>query len=384
MDIQRCPECGGRLTSSYCDICMKRVPFRGVGKRMHKDPWDSSSAHRTETGHTCVSFDDPQPKTKPVKTVTFPQKKRNTPTKPPRVGAIAIVVAVLSLLPAFFGFVEEAINSVEIPAPEPDYNYEAFVAGGVPQITPTELYNDGEIRITADSAGIYYNDYTLELTLQNDSDRDVTVNTSLLAVNGYMSDFGFNTPVRSGGNQQVLLQLYDYELETMGIQEVAEIAFCLDLYDSKTYENIATTELLTLKTDIAEDFTQPVNDAGWEMHIDNNLRMVYTGATLSGYGDCDLHLYMENLTDENVSVTIDTVKINGEDVEGFHWETLLPKTRAVDSVYIYGLEEQEITQFSQITDIYLEYTIDTYRGDRIAETVYCTVSFNPNALPVSE
>lgn len=383
MDIQRCPECGGRITTNYCDVCMKRVPFRGVSKQMYKEPWESSSAHREEKDHTCVSFGISKPR--PVKTVTFPKKKKAARNpSPKKASAIAIVVAVLSLLPAFFGFVEDAVDSVKAPAPEPDYNYEAFVTGDVPRITPTELYNDGEICVTADTAGVYYGDYTVQFTIQNESDRDVTVSTQLLSVNGYMTDFGCYTPVRSGGNQQVLLQLYSYELEQMGITEIAEIAFSLDLYDSKTYETIAITELLTLKTDIAENFRQPIDDNGWEMHIDDHLRMVYKGATLSDYGDCDLYLYMENLAEGNVSVTIDTVRVNGEDVEGFLWETLRPGTRAVDSIYFYGLENLDITQFSQITDVYLEYTIDTYRGDQIAETVYCTVSFNPNALPVSE
>ena len=27
MNVQRCPECGQRLNTNYCDICMKKVPF---------------------------------------------------------------------------------------------------------------------------------------------------------------------------------------------------------------------------------------------------------------------------------------------------------------------------------------------------------------------
>ena len=140
MEIQRCPECGQRLETNYCDICMKKVPFRGQKVRRHTDPWDTSSAHCSEKDHECVSFDMEQSKAKPVKKVTFPQKK--TTVKPQKAKAVAIVVAVLSLLPAFFGILEDVTDIGA--APEPEYNYEAYVEADVPQIAPTELYNDGD------------------------------------------------------------------------------------------------------------------------------------------------------------------------------------------------------------------------------------------------
>jgi len=127
-----------------------------------------------------------------------------------------------------------------------------------------------------------------------------------------------------------------------------------------------------------------VDDSGWQMHIDDNLRMVYKGAEVSTYGDCDLRLYLENLSDEMVSFSTDGVWINGEEVPGFLWETLRPNTRSVDSIYIYGLEELDITQFSQITEVYIEYMVECYQGDQIVDTVYCTTLFNPNALPTTD
>lgn len=382
MAVQRCPECGNRLNSNYCDICMKRVPFRGLAARKYRDPWDMSSAHREEDGHTCIRFDAQQPKAKPVQTATFPKTEKAPARKKTKAQAIAIVVAVVSLLPALVNFFVGIVE--EIAVAEPEYNYEAYVEADVPQITPTELYNDGQIVVTADSAGTYYDDYTIALGIQNNSDRDVSVSTQLLSVNGYMMNYGFGTHISPGESRQDLLQLYSYELEEIGITQVVEIAFCLELYDAETYESIATTELITLKTDAAEDIRQPVNDTGWEMHIDDNLRVVYTGAELSSYGDCDLNLYLENLSNEMVSFTTGGIWINGKEVEGFLWETLRPDTRAVDSIYIYGLEDLDITQFSQITEIYIEYMVDTYQGDEIVDTVYCTTLFNPNALPTSD
>ena len=62
MAIQRCPECGQRLKTNYCDICMRKVPFAGKRTKAVLDPWEYSSAHREEKGHQCVSFGDETPK----------------------------------------------------------------------------------------------------------------------------------------------------------------------------------------------------------------------------------------------------------------------------------------------------------------------------------
>ena len=382
MEIQRCPECGQRLETNYCDICMKKVPFRGQKIKRRADPWDTSSAHRSEKDHECVSFDMEQPKAKPVKKVTFPPKK--TAVKPQKAKTVAIVVAVLALLPTFFGILEEVTDELTVAAPEPEYNYEAFAVGEVPQITPMTLYNDGEIQVSVGSAGTYYGEYALSVMAQNDSDRDVIVSTDLLSVNGYMVDCSLYADVPARESQQAFLQLDSYALEPAGITDIAEISFYLDIYDSQTYEDIAVTELITLETDIADGFTQTVDDSGWEMHPDDSLRIVYRGATVSSYGECDLQFYLENRSDEIVSVSTEGIWINGEEVPGFLWDILRPETRAVDSLCIYDLEELEITQLEQINEIYIEYMVEYYQGDQIVDTVYCSALFNPNALPTSD
>ena len=380
MEIQRCPECGQRLKSNYCDICMKKVPFRGKQANQYTDPWDASSAHRSEKGHECVSFDAEQPKAKPVKTIPRPKKK--TPAKPQTAKGVAITVALLSLLPAVFGILE---NVTDIgAAPEPEYNYEAYVEADVPQIAPTELYNDGEIQITVGSAGEYYGEYAVSVMIENDSDRDVTVCTDLLSVNGYMVDSGLYADVEAHESQQTFMQILSYDLEDNGITDIAEIAFCLDIYDAKDYETIAFTDPITLKTDIAEGFVQTVDDSGWEMHRDENLRIVYQGAEIYEYGDGNLQFYLENLSAERVSVTVDVIYINGEPVSGFMWDVLRPETRAVDRLYIYDLEELDITELSQINEIYIEYMVEYYSDDEIVDTVYCSTLFNPNDLPTSD
>ena len=395
---QRCPECGNRLNTNYCDICLMKVPYRGKKMKRYKDPWESSSAHREEKGHECVTFGDTRKSRAGSSAhreeaghecVSFDipekrspaQKKRKVPSAT-KVKSIVAAIALLSILPTLFGILEDVVSHPETEL-EPEYNYEAFVVGEVPQITPAELYDDGQIRITTGGAGEYYDDYALSVMIQNDSQQDVSVMSGLLSVNGYMVDCGLYADVAAGETQQAFLQLESYELELAGITQVAEITFRLEIYDAQTYENIGLSELITLETDIADGFVQPVDDSGWEMHIDPNLRVVYQGAEVSSFGDCDLMMYMENLSENEVAFSVERVTVNGREVSGFAWNYLLPGTRTVSSLYLYELEELDITQLSDITEIYLEYTVETTSDGELVDMVYCTTLFNPNALPAS-
>ena len=92
MSVRRCPECGNRLTSNYCDICMRRVPFAGLRSGRDLDPWDYSSAHREEEDHECVSFDTPKPAShkKPVLKPVFPKSKSAKKTGKKKLGGVVL------------------------------------------------------------------------------------------------------------------------------------------------------------------------------------------------------------------------------------------------------------------------------------------------------
>ena len=103
MAVQRCPECGGRIHTNYCDICMRKVPFAGARTVRRREPWELSSAHREETGHKCITFDAPASqsqkqtwvKTKP----SFPERKPAQKKDPKMATVVAVVLAILSLIP---------------------------------------------------------------------------------------------------------------------------------------------------------------------------------------------------------------------------------------------------------------------------------------------
>lgn len=380
MNVQRCPECGGRLHTNYCDICMRKVPFGGIKRETQRDPWenrDGSSAHRREKDHECIRFED--------KKTTFvkPQRKSAVGNKK-GASVIAIVVAVFSLLPALFNLAEEMIF---IPAPEPEYQMlEGFVAAGdpgaenVPGVIAGEIYNANGIRITADSAGLSYGDYTIFLTIYNETDKKISVNFDLVSVNGYMVSFGLYQDVKAGKSEETYLTFYNGELAETGIEQIADVTFVMDVYDEDTYEDIVIGELLTIQTDYTGTAEPAVDISGLELYTDGDFRVVLTDVTLLGYDDCELTLYAENNSGDQVNIYCEQMWINGETVQGYYSKTLRADTRAIDRVYLYELEEMNIEDLSDVEDISLELYVEHMDGWDILESKRETVIFAPNQI----
>ena len=382
MSIQRCPECGGRLNTNYCDICMRKVPFAGMKTARRRDPWetrDGSSAHRMEKDHTCVSFEKPEKQTFRglVKKQTPVSKKKTAP-------ALGILLAVLSLLPALFGLFEEAAESVAVP--EPEYSiYEGFVLAGdpgaedVPNVIAGEIYNQDGIRITADYAGLSYGDYTLFMTICNDTDRDVGISMDRISVNGYMVPFGLYQDVKAGKSEQTYLTFYSYTLEESGISNVADVEIVLDVYDAKSYVSIAESELLRIETDYSGSTEPAVDVSGMELYYDGSLCVLLRDARMLEQGDCELDLYMENLSGSTVNVYSGAVWVNGEEVSGYIGKILRPNTRAFDNGSIYVWDYMDIEELDQIDEITIDLYVEYMDGD-VMDVYSEKITFELNAI----
>lgn len=388
MAVHRCPECGGRLTTNYCDICMRKVPFAGARPKKYRDPWDYSSAHREESGHKCITFDapgTPAPKqtfTKPKTTYTkpasaFPKAKSNKKPEPKTATVVAIVLAILSLLPTVFGLFE----NVHVDNPAPEYNVEVFdPEADLPVVQPTGIYSNGDIEIYADSLGLYYDEPSLSFIIENESEQDIDVIIEKVAVNGYMVDYGMTTEVNAGDSCQAFLSLYSYALENANIQQIAYVDFNLRIYDRDSYDEIGHVKAMRVETDIADSYTQPVDRSGLEVYKDGSTSVMLRDITLSGYGSGEIGVLVENTSSDEVMVYTTDLYINGQKADGYLSSSLTPGACAVTSVYLSDLEALDIQELDQIKEITLELYVDYMDGWELLETNSLSVTFEPGAI----
>ena len=368
MNEHRCLECGQRLKTNYCDICMRKVPFGGVKLSNRRDPWeirDASSAHRTEKDHKCITFEKEE-----KKPFSIPLPKKTAPDKKKATSVVAIVLAILSLLPALFGLIEEM--SVPEPAPQPEPltgQYEGFV----PAIEPCEIYNDRGVSVVVDYVDLYYDDYTVFLTVVNESEEDIVVGTDLLSVNGFMHQSSFYAEVEANASVQSTLQIYSWELERDGIQEIAEIAFYLNIYPDN-FSNMVQSELITLRTDAAPIYEQPVFPEGWSLYISDDVKWNLVNCS-DNYGNYELDFYVENLSQSVISISTPVIRINGIQSDGYLWTTLRPGTRSNCELYLYA---DGVDALEEVEEISMDLLIEYVDGYEITASRTETITFNPN------
>lgn len=384
MDLQnRCPECGQRLKTNYCDICMRKVSFGGVRTQKYRDPWevkDGSSAHRTEKDHECISFE--KEKKKSIRKTT-PKKSTASPKK--ILQKIAIFIAVFSLIPSLLSVVEEMSGAESVAVPEPEINVsDGFVAAGdpgaenVPKVVPGEIYNENGVRVTVDTAGLSYGDYCIYLTIQNDTEHKISVNAEQLSINGYMIPHGLYQDVKAGRSEQTRLVFYEDELEKSGIEKIGKVEFILDVYDEYLYES--TRKLVAIETDCADEFSTVTPVTGLPLYMDEDLTLLLQGVDLDGSGDCTLHLYAQNHSPSTLSIYSETVWVNGKEVSCFLWNMLRPNTCAVDDTYIYDLDNLGIQSLEEIKEITIALDIELMDDYELLERRTESITFVPDAV----
>lgn len=90
-------------------------------------------------------------------------------------------------------------------------------------------------------------DGTIVFYMENNSGKSITVSAENVSVNGFMEDAGLWSDLRDGTkiiDGMSLLDLSDLELES--IDDVKNIEFNLQIIDSETWDEIVTTDVITL------------------------------------------------------------------------------------------------------------------------------------------
>jgi hypothetical protein len=365
-----------RLRSSYCDICMRRIPLQSPGALPAKyKEKDTSSSHREED-HSCITFDTPQ-KTGARVSATR-RSAGQVHRKPQAVKLLLILTIVMSLLTFLYALVDS--DGSTGPEVDPEAFFPAGTPGAqdVPSIDPVALYSADNLSITVDAAGLYYDNYAFAVTVRNETDQNIAVSSDYLCVNGYMlPSASLYEQIPAGETCQIYWEFYSFVLDEAGIEQVQQVQFYLDIYDSDEYTDIAQTGLLCLETNAPDSYVQSVDDSGRELFNEDGVRIVLKDSQVDPYGDFTMKLFIENNTDRMVDLSSVSLNINQGETGGFFWSILLPHTRAIESINFYEISELGISELSQIEQVRIEALTD-YMDDRtVEESRMCIIEFDP-------
>ena len=249
-------------------------------------------------------------------------------------------------------------------------------ASGEITIEETELYNSNGVVVTATKyqKGVFGPE--ISFTITNETDRNITVSSRNLSVNGYMlSTSSLYSDVAAGKKAIDSMTLMSSELSAAGIETVAQIEFTLALYDSDTFEDIDNSDLVSLTTSAAEGFTQPVDDSGDVLYDANGIRVICKGLKEDAVWDGCIVFFIENNNGKAVSVYSDNMSVNGFMVDDSLWCDLRANTRCIDAMYLLSLDDIGVESMDDVENVEFTLRIIDEKWNDIAVSDVITLNF---------
>lgn len=358
-----CPSCGRRYNGKRCRNCMYENFTEEIAHGLH-----------THEGEPLV-VDAPARKPIPARDPFGCDKK--TRKAPARRGipvlAVLMIWAAGMLLfnmtslvsqgkELVSGFTEEALPDPEIPE------------------DGTVLYHQDGILITAQLPDSRPSSDGIRLVIQNSTGRDFTVYAQNIVANGYvLEDSWLYCSVERGHTAETYFTLEQSDLDRAGIETVQQLSVELVVYDADDYDTLAETGMLDLYS--AQEITQTVDDSGVLLLEQDGIRVICRGYVPGEYAPEEftsgvVQFFLENDTDLYLEAFTQEVCVNGEDIWLSLWCALPPHTRAVRSMYLYGLEELGIESREDVREMVM--TLDFF----VRDDYQAYLSTGPISIPL--
>lgn len=244
-------------------------------------------------------------------------------------------------------------------------------------IEEQEIYNKDNIIITAtgfNMDGLFGPEITL--LIENNSDKNVTIQTRNSSVNGYMVDFQMSCDIAAGKKANDGMDISSSDLEKSGIDTIANLEFSFHIFDADNWEAFADSEQITLTTSANAGYQQTYDDSGEVLYDGNDIKIISKGllTDASFWGSVFL-LYIENNSDNGITVQARDTSVNGFMVDPTMSAEVRPGKKSISTMIFSNteLEENKIAEFENIeTSFHIFYT-DGW--DTIEDTEPITISF---------
>lgn len=238
------------------------------------------------------------------------------------------------------------------------------------------LYDENDIKITATGIEDSWAGTKLTLLIENNSAKGVTVQARNANVNGYMVETMMSADVAAGKKSNDGLTFQTSGLKECGIEQIATMEFSFHIFDSESWDAIVDTDVIKIDTSVAEGYVQNYDDSGEVLVDTNGVKIVGKGLSdKNSFFGPGVILYIENNSDQDITVQVRDVSVNGFMVDTSMSEDVVAGKKAISAVTFFSssLEENGITD---ITDVELFFHIfDLKTWDGIFDSDVITIKF---------
>lgn len=219
------------------------------------------------------------------------------------------------------------------------------------KITATEYVSDG---LFGDG---------LKLLIENNTTTNYRITCDALIVNDFMISDWFSTEVAAGKKSYETVDLYSSELKAAGIDTVAKIEIYFRAYDSDTWDDLFDDVYAEVATSEYANMDSTVDDAGAELYNAGGIRIIGKTVDENSFWGKAILLYAENNSGQNITISADSLSINGFMIEPYYVETIYDGKKAIGDVTLFSseLEENGITSIDEVELQFHIYNPDTYQ-----------------------
>ncbi|MDE5698237.1 MAG: catabolite control protein A [Lachnospiraceae bacterium] len=311
---------------------------------------------------------------------------------------------------------QDVDNIVEAADAKSDKNQDIGIKGfsrdGI--IEETVMVDESDIKITA--TDLCYTDYAvqLNLTIENNSDKDLSfvsgsMGYSCNAINGYMLPSGYmNADVLAGKKTNETIRFRIDELSIYGITEIADIQIGFNVSDddyqtvyrgvgqvktseADSYDYETDTFAENLKSGVLEKMVDCKVDyySDDELYNQNGISIISEALVTNKDGEKTVFIEIENKSSELVYGVTSGMTINGLVVYSANWssDAVSPQTRCVVGLTPSDMLDEDywdLFGISEIENIAFSFVITDEEWNEVASSQEVSIALAKKTHPIDD
>jgi len=217
----------------------------------------------------------------------------------------------------------------------------------------------------------------ITVLIENGNEKDITVQVRDISINDVMVDAYFSSDVASGKKANDGITIMEDYLETANIQTIKTIEFSFHIFDSESWDTIIDSDPIVLTTLGSESYVQEYDDSGTVAVDTNDVKIVIKKLdSEDSFWGTDVYVYIENNSDQNITIQVRDVSINGFMVDPIFSADVVAGKKAFDSIAFMesDLTDNDITEITSIELKFHVFNMDNW--DTIFDSEIVNITFD--------
>lgn len=206
--------------------------------------------------------------------------------------------------------------------------------------------NDFEPTVLVDNAQMLFrvsdivNDpvwgYTLKVQIENRSNQDLMFSLNNVSVNGFMCDPYFAATVTAGMKANKEISFSTDSFEEIGITEVTELEFTLQVFDSNDWSVDAILDedfrIFPLGEAAVKEYTRESQPSDIVLFDNESCTMIVTGFDPDSMWGYSVQVYLVNKTDSDLMFSVGDAAVNGFMCNPYFAKTVAAGKQCITSI----------------------------------------------------